>query len=100
MEGIPEIPVPILKDTCDACNGDPKCIKVCPARVIIWDKDGVRKGLGIKRPGAIRKFFQKCNPFSRSAPVCENLCGAYPQGCPTCEVIKPAQGEQIKGGAA
>jgi polyferredoxin len=99
-EGIPEIPVPKIKDTCDACGGDPKCIKVCPARVIIWDKEGARKGLEIKRPGGIRRFFQKLNPFSKSAPICENLCGAYPQGCPTCEIINTSQEEKITGGAA
>ena len=100
MEGMPEIPVPKIKDTCDACNGDPKCIQVCPARVIIWDKEGVRKGIKIKRPGTIRRFFQKLNPFSKPAPFCENLCGAYPQGCSTCEIIQSSQEGETKGGAA
>ena len=100
MEGIPEIPIPRIKDTCDACGGDPKCIKVCPARVIIWDKEGVRKGIKIKRPGGVRQFFQRLNPFSKSAPACDNLCGAYPQGCPTCEIIKPSEEEETRGGAA
>jgi hypothetical protein len=92
--------VPKIKDTCDACNGDPKCIKVCPARVIIWDKEGVRKGIKIKRPGAVRKFFSKLNPFSKTQAVCDNLCAAYPQGCPTCDNNKTMQSEVSKGVAA
>jgi hypothetical protein len=100
MEGMPEIPVPKIKDTCDACSGDPACIKVCPARVIIWDKDGVRKGMQIKRPGAVKKLFKKLNPFSRTPTVCDNLCGAYPQGCPTCDNNKSLKQEDAKGVAA
>jgi Fe-S-cluster-containing hydrogenase component 2 len=100
MEGMPELPVPIIKDTCDACNGDPACIKVCPARVIIWDKDGVRKGIKIKRPGAVRKLVRRLNPFSRTPAVCDNLCGAYPQGCPTCDHNKSLKHEDAKGVAA
>ena len=76
MEGTPELPVPKIKDTCDACNGDPRCIKVCPARVIIWDKDGVRKGLKANRPGVVQKFFRKLNPFSKAPPPCPTPCAA------------------------
>jgi len=100
MEGMPELPVPKIKDTCDACNGDPACIKVCPARVIIWDKEGIRKGIKIKRPGAVKKLFKKLNPFSKAAAVCDNLCGAYPQGCPTCDTNKALKQEEAKGVAA
>lgn len=100
MEGIPEMPVPKIKDTCDACNGDPKCIKVCPARVITWDKEGERKGIKIKRPGSINRFFQKMNPFSKQAQPCDTPCGAYPEGCPTCELKKPVEENQEKGEAA
>ena len=100
MEGIPDIPVPKIKDTCDACNGDPKCIKVCPARVIIWDKEGVRKDIKVNRPGVIKKFFRKINPFSKAPVACDTLCGAYPQGCPTCENIKTVPNEEVKGVAA
>jgi Fe-S-cluster-containing hydrogenase component 2 len=100
MEGIPELPVPKIKNTCDACNGDPKCITVCPARVIIWDKEEVRKGIKVKRVGRIRKFVRKLNPFSKAPVTCEKLCGAYPQGCPTCEIIKAKEEGQVKGEAA
>mgnify|MGYP000129694787 FL=1 len=100
MTGIPELPVPKIKDTCDACNGDPACIKVCPARVIIWDKEGIRKGIKIKRPGAVKKLVKKLNPFSTTPAVCDNLCGAYPQGCPTCEQNKALKNEEPKGVAA
>ena len=100
MEGIPEIPVPKIKDTCDACNGDPKCIKVCPARVIIWDKEGVRKGIKVKRAGKIKKLVKKLNPFATPQVSCDNLCGAYPQGCPTCEITKTAKEEKAQGEAA
>ncbi len=65
MEGIPELPVPKILDTCDACNGDPACIKVCPARVIIWDKDGVRKG---SSPSG-RAW---CSSCSKAQPVLQN----------------------------
>jgi Fe-S-cluster-containing hydrogenase component 2 len=100
MEGIPELPVPKIKDTCDACNGDPKCIKVCPARVIIWDKEGVRKDIKVNRPGVIKKFFRKINPFSKTPAACDTLCGAYPQGCPSCEKNQALPQEQAKGVAA
>ena len=100
MEGIPEMPVPKIKDTCDACGGDPRCIKVCPACVITWDKEGDRKGIKHNRPGKIKRFFQKMNPFSKTGPVCDTPCGAYPDGCQTCDVLntEPVNGE--KGEAA
>jgi Fe-S-cluster-containing hydrogenase component 2 len=100
MEGIPEMPVPKIKDTCDACDGDPRCIKVCPACVITWDKEGDRKGIKVNRPGKMKRFFQKINPFSKTGPVCDTPCAAYPDGCRTCEVLntEPANGE--KGEAA
>lgn len=100
MEGMPELPVPKIKDTCDACNGDPACIKVCPARVIIWDKEGVRRGKQIKRPGRVRKLLRRLNPFSGTPVVCDNLCGAYPQGCPTCDQNTSHRREEAKGVAA
>lgn len=96
MEGIPEIPVPKIKDTCNACNGDPKCLKVCPGRVIIWDKEDVRKGIKIKRNGRFRNLILKLNPFSKSKITCDNLCGAYPEGCSTCEFIKSVKGGKIE----
>ncbi len=100
MEGTPEIPVPKLKDTCDACGGDPRCIKVCPARVIIWDKDGVRKGMEAKRPGAVKRFFAKLNPFSKTPPPCPTPCGAYPAACPTCDLNTARQTEAVQGETA
>lgn len=100
MEGTPELPVPKIKDTCDACGGDPRCIKVCPARVIIWDKGGDRKGIGVKRPGPVRRFFTKLNPFKKAPPPCPTPCGAYPAGCPTCEINTARQKSEAKGEAA
>jgi len=100
MEGTPEIPVPKLKNTCDACGGDPRCLKVCPARVIIWDKDGARKGLEPKRPGAIKKLFAKLNPFSKTPLPCPTPCGAYPAGCPTCDINAARQSGAAKGETA
>ncbi len=100
MEGMPEIPVPKIKDTCDACGGDPECIKVCPARVIIWDKEGVRKGIKIPGPGKFKKLLCTLNPFSKSVPSCEHLCGAYPQGCATCEMATAPRNRDVKGDAA
>ncbi len=100
MEGNPERPVPIIKDTCDACEGDPRCIKVCPARVIIWDKEGARKGIKVNRPGKIKRLFQKINPFSKSGPVCDTPCGAYPDGCRTCDVLNTEAVQDEKGDAA
>ena len=100
MEGTPEMPVPKIKDTCDACNGDPKCIKVCPARVIIWDKEGVRKHIKIPRPGKITRLWQRLNPFSTQPPPCPTPCGAYPTGCPSCELNRQNQETDAKGEAA
>lgn len=85
-EGTPELPIPKIKDTCDACGGDPRCIKVCPARVIIWDKDGARRGIGIPRPGMLKRIAVILNPFRKAEPACPTPCGAYPTGCPTCEI--------------
>ncbi len=100
MEGTPELPVPKIKNTCDACNGDPKCIKVCPARVIIWDKEGLRKDIKILRPGKLKQLWQKMNPFSKQPPSCPTPCGAYPAGCPTCEVHQQNQETQAQGEVA
>ena len=66
----------------------------------IWDKAGVRKGIQIKRPGALRKLMRRLNPFSRTPVVCDNLCGAYPQGCPACDNNKSLKHEDAKGVAA
>jgi len=100
MEGTPELPVPVIKETCDACGGDPRCIKVCPARAIIWDKEGARKGLGLKPPGKMRQFFQKMNPLSKSAPPCPTPCAAYPAGCAACETNKALPNKNGQGEAA
>jgi Fe-S-cluster-containing dehydrogenase component len=94
MEGTPEIPVPKIRDTCDACNGDPRCLKVCPARVIIWDKEGARKGLEPRRPGKIRQLLARINPFSKTAPPCPTPCAAYPSGCPACEINMARQADK------
>ena len=52
----------------------PTIIKsLCPARGISWDKDGVRQGMQIKRPGAAKKLLKKRNPFSRTPAVCDTL---------------------------
>jgi len=100
MQGTPELPVPKIQDTCDACGGDPRCIKVCPARVIIWDKDGARKGHEIKRPGRVKAFFTRLNPFNKAAPPCPTPCGAYPAGCSSCEINHMGGDAHDKGEAA
>jgi hypothetical protein len=46
------------------------------------------------------RFFKKINPFSKAPAVCDNLCGAYPQGCPTCDQNKTSEQEEAKGVAA
>jgi Fe-S-cluster-containing dehydrogenase component len=33
---IPEIPVPILLDSCDYCFGHPACVQVCLPQAIVW----------------------------------------------------------------
>lgn len=33
---IPEIPVPILLDSCDYCLGHPACVQVCLPQAIVW----------------------------------------------------------------
>ena len=33
---IPEIPVPVLLDTCDYCFGSPVCVQVCLPKAIEW----------------------------------------------------------------
>ncbi len=33
---IPEIPVPILLDSCDYCAGHPACVQVCLPEAIVW----------------------------------------------------------------
>jgi Fe-S-cluster-containing dehydrogenase component len=33
---IPEIPVPILLDSCDSCFGNPACVSVCLPQAIVW----------------------------------------------------------------
>ena len=33
---IPEIPVPILLDSCDYCFGNPVCVQVCLPQAIVW----------------------------------------------------------------
>ena len=100
MEGTPELPVPRIKDTCDACNGDPRCIKVCPARVIIWDKAGARKHIKVPRPGKVMKLMRKLNPFSRQPAPCPTPCGAYPAGCPTCDLNQLKNDKEVQGEVA
>ena len=36
LVGIPEIPVPVLLDTCDYCFGNPVCVHVCLPKAIEW----------------------------------------------------------------
>jgi carbon-monoxide dehydrogenase iron sulfur subunit len=36
LVGIPEIPVPVLLDTCDYCFGNPVCIQFCLPKAIEW----------------------------------------------------------------
>ena len=55
-----------------------------------WTAKDISRTLGfrgkqIKRPGRVRKLLRRLNPFSGTPVVCDNLCGAYPQGCPTCD---------------
>lgn len=33
---MPEIPVPLLLDSCDYCQGDPECVKFCLPGALIW----------------------------------------------------------------
>lgn len=33
---IPEIPVPILLDSCDYCFGNPVCVRFCLPQAIVW----------------------------------------------------------------
>ncbi len=33
---IPEIPVPIILDSCDYCFGDPVCVRFCLPKAIEW----------------------------------------------------------------
>ena len=33
---MPEIPVPVLLDTCDYCFGNPVCVPVCLPKAIEW----------------------------------------------------------------
>jgi len=36
LVGIPEIPVPIILDTCDYCFGNPACVQFCLPKAIEW----------------------------------------------------------------
>jgi Fe-S-cluster-containing hydrogenase component 2 len=36
LVGIPEIPVPIILDTCDYCFGNPACTQFCLPKAIEW----------------------------------------------------------------
>ncbi len=33
---IPEIPVPLVLDTCDYCSGNPVCVRFCLPKAIEW----------------------------------------------------------------
>jgi Fe-S-cluster-containing dehydrogenase component len=33
---MPEIPVPVLLDSCDYCFGNPVCVKVCLPKALEW----------------------------------------------------------------
>jgi len=33
---IPEIPVPVLEDSCDYCFGNPVCVRFCVPQAITW----------------------------------------------------------------
>jgi hypothetical protein len=33
---MPEIPVPILMDSCDYCGGHPACVQLCLPQAIVW----------------------------------------------------------------
>ncbi len=33
---MPEIPVPILLDSCDYCAGNPACVQLCLPQAIVW----------------------------------------------------------------
>ena len=39
---IPEIPVPVLLDTCDYCFGNPVCVQVCLPQAIEWKEMATR----------------------------------------------------------
>jgi Fe-S-cluster-containing dehydrogenase component len=36
LVGLPEIPVPILTDSCDYCGGNPACVQLCVPQAIVW----------------------------------------------------------------
>jgi carbon-monoxide dehydrogenase iron sulfur subunit len=36
LVGIPEIPVPIILDSCDYCAGKPVCVRFCLPKAIEW----------------------------------------------------------------
>ena len=33
---IPEIPVPVILDSCDYCFGNPACVSVCVPAALVW----------------------------------------------------------------
>lgn len=42
LVGIPEIPVPIILDTCDYCFGSPVCVPLCLPKAMEWKEMGAR----------------------------------------------------------
>jgi hypothetical protein len=45
----------------------------------------------------VLRLIARMNPFNTSPLPCPTPCGAYPAGCPACEIN---QARQVKGDAA
>lgn len=37
--GLPQIPVPVYTRKCDACGGDPTCVKYCEVGALTYSED-------------------------------------------------------------
>jgi len=37
--GLPQIPVPVFTRKCDACGGDPVCVKYCEVDALTYSED-------------------------------------------------------------
>jgi len=41
--GIPQIPVPVYTRKCDACGGDPTCVKYCEVGALTYSEDNPKQ---------------------------------------------------------
>ena len=39
LVGLPQIPVPVYTRKCDACGGDPTCVKYCEVGALTYSED-------------------------------------------------------------